>query len=1184
MWNYRQAINISSHTTTESNVYIITTVNIGSTIKAQTDGGDFRFVTQTGSPLSYYISAGVGTTNITFHIQFSSFPSGAQTIYVYYGNSTVVNGFSASDFSTQATNYTIGSLSTEEVGGSPIAYWKFDEGTGIVANDSVNNNNGVINKATWSNQGKFNKGLDFSPNQESIFLNYKVWKVGQTGSVTSFSRNGTASENFRVFDTDPFGRKVAVWEAAQNDIASNDDGGWESSNIAIDQTKMYRFSTWIRRTVLGNGTYFFGTYGKNSGGTNIGIMNRSVGTTTTNPYFRATSGNEILSTNSWFLLVGHVWPVNSGTGPVFSDTGLYNSAGTKIATPVDFVWQDGTYYTTHRTYLYYSTDSSTVQQWVYPRVDVVDGTEPSIQDLLNGHDSYGSDVYLNTSDPKESFSFWYDKNSTGDWQHIVKSSSDYYVNGKLSTPDEYPIYVSGNDIYIGRTTDSDFVTGSIDEFKIYPYARTAAQIKLDYNSRGSSKGSSANLGVKSNTEPTISSKLIAYYKFDEGTGLIANNSVNIGSSLNGTLSGAVIPSWTNNGVFNKALNFNGTNSNVFIGSTLPLTSQATYTGWFKIDSFNDWASVFGSFKYASNTNSIGFNFIPFSGFIRVCSGNGTGAYVTNNFNSTDIILNKWIYGALVYDSTNIKVYINGKYLGSAARPLSHTNTNFVIGRWATDYTSAYYFPGTIDEVKIYNSALTADEVKMDYNQGSAISFGTTNQTIGNTTTSLEYCIPGDTSYCASPVAEWNFEENTGTSTKDTSGNNFSANFSTGTSAPIWTVGKKNSGASIKFNGESTSSYLSTLYPSTGPTSYTAEAWIKPNSVSGTGDHSTYGYTIMAASVDGSRYPVWITIRNGEIKTYAFSTTQETVGANILANQWYHIAVSATQNSTATIYVYGIGKTSFTAGAGAWDITDKLVIGDLRPDRNISFNGSIDQVRIYNYARTPAQVAYDYNKGAPIGWWKLDECQGNIANDSSGIGNTGSINIGASGTQNSLGTCQIGTSAAWTAGASGHTNSSLNFDGNDDYMTAPLSVSGSEATVAFWVKNPATGLGTYLFRSNANVRTYITVSGNNIAFSKGNPSVGLGSYSVITSNWNHIALKWWTSSGTTYGQAYINGQAVGIGTSFTDNTQGSYITVAAFGSAGTANTSGQFDDVRVYNYALTSEQIKVLYNGGSVSFN
>lgn len=281
MWHYRKAINISSHTSSESNVYIIATVNIGTTTKAQADDGDFRFITQSGENLNYYIASGVGTTTISFHILIPSFPAGAQTIYAYYGNPSASNGFSTSAFSTHASNYTIGSLSTEEIGGGPIVYWKFDEGVGTTAYDSAGNNNGVINKASWTNQGKTNNGLGFSPNQENTIIDYKVWKVGQTGTVTGFSSNGAADENYRVFSTDPWGRKVVVWEA-RTDVASDADGGWDGSNFSIDNTKLYRFSVWVNRTITGNGSFYLGTHGY---GSINGIYNRSTGTPSTNPYF-----------------------------------------------------------------------------------------------------------------------------------------------------------------------------------------------------------------------------------------------------------------------------------------------------------------------------------------------------------------------------------------------------------------------------------------------------------------------------------------------------------------------------------------------------------------------------------------------------------------------------------------------------------------------------------------------------------------------------------------------------------------------------------------------------------------------------------------------------------------------------------------------------------------------------------
>ena len=45
-----------------------------------------------------------------------------------------------------------------------------------------------------------------------------------------------------------------------------------------------------------------------------------------------------------------------------------------------------------------------------------------------------------------------------------------------------------------------------------------------------------------------------------------------------------------------------------------------------------------------------------------------------------------------------------------------------------------------------------------------------------------------------------------------------------------------------------------------------------------------------------------------------------------------------------------------------------------------YSGAIDNVKIYNYARSPAQIAWDYNRGAPVAHWRLDECQGNVAHD------------------------------------------------------------------------------------------------------------------------------------------------------------------------------------------------------------
>jgi len=122
-----------------------------------------------------------------------------------------------------------------------------------------------------------------------------------------------------------------------------------------------------------------------------------------------------------------------------------------------------------------------------------------------------------------------------------------------------------------------------------------------------------------------------------------------------------------------------------------------------------------------------------------------------------------------------------------------------------------------------------------------------------------------------------------------------------------------------------------------------------------------------------------------------------------AGQWTHLVI-ARQGSSASIYLNGVNKT--TSGTSlinptACGATSAEISNSYGPD---AFPGFIDDVKIYNYARTPAQIAWDYNRGKPVGWWKFDECQGTTAHDSSGNGNTGTITIGGSGSQTTAGTC------------------------------------------------------------------------------------------------------------------------------------------------------------------------------------
>lgn len=222
--------------------------------------------------------------------------------------------------------------------------------------------------------------------RDNNILNYSTWQLNGT-SASGFSRNGNSGENKIISGTGPWGETTLLWRAIP-DSTSNADGGWNTSSFSIDKTKLYRFSVWVKRTVYVDGRFYFGTRGY---GSTSGLYRRNNGSNQTNPYFWTSSDpptTSQLPNSTWVLVVGHVWPFSAGNGSNHPDSGRYTVNGRFGGISYDYRWRNETTTTVHRTYLYYSSNTSPRQYWVYPRVDLVDGTEPSIDDLLSGKTRY----------------------------------------------------------------------------------------------------------------------------------------------------------------------------------------------------------------------------------------------------------------------------------------------------------------------------------------------------------------------------------------------------------------------------------------------------------------------------------------------------------------------------------------------------------------------------------------------------------------------------------------------------------------------------------------------------------------------------------------------------------------------------------------------------------------------------
>jgi len=268
-----------------------------------------------------------------------------------------------------------------------------------------------------------------------------------------------------------------------------------------------------------------------------------------------------------------------------------------------------------------------------------------------------------------------------------------------------------------------------------------------------------------------------------------------------------------------------------------------------------------------------------------------------------------------------------------------------------------------------------------------------------------------------------------------------------------------------------------------------------------------------------------------------------------------------------------------AVAGPRNVTNGISSG-----ANYPFKGRIDHVKIYDYARTPAQIAYDYNRGAPVAHWRFDECEGTVAHDSSGNGNHGTINIGPSGSQSTAGTCQ--TSGAWANGKDGKFNGSLNFDGTDDVVNlgnpSRIANLSTNITAAVWIK-PTSGGGVLYRGAGSNYNYLLQIESSSqirlrLWETLGDAGSGIN-YLVpglnLFNSWNHIAF---TYDGNSV-KIFVNAELKSNTPRSAPIATGETTQLGEYPGGGPRYLTGQIDDVRIYNYALSPAQILKVYNQG-----
>jgi len=119
--------------------------------------------------------------------------------------------------------------------------------------------------------------------------------------------------------------------------------------------------------------------------------------------------------------------------------------------------------------------------------------------------------------------------------------------------------------------------------------------------------------------------------------------------------------------------------------------------------------------------------------------------------------------------------------------------------------------------------------------------------------------------------------------------------------------------------------------------------------------------------------------------------------DIIADSWYHIAGTWTAlTDEVKLYINGVEANSGGTGTPTNGNLSLMRIGARTDGVTGTYKGSIDEVRVWNYAKTEEEIQADMYKklvgteAGLVGYWRFDEGTGIVAEDSSGNSNTGSI--------------------------------------------------------------------------------------------------------------------------------------------------------------------------------------------------
>jgi len=434
----------------------------------------------------------------------------------------------------------------------------------------------------------------------------------------------------------------------------------------------------------------------------------------------------------------------------------------------------------------------------------------------------------------------------------------------------------------------------------------------------------------------LTNSLIAYWPLD-GNGNDLSGNGNNGSLYN------VTPTTDRFGNGNHAYHFDGSSSYISVADNSALRlngTDFTFNAWIKIDSgYNSsYGSQIMTKRYSGTNNGWTWSVTgQASSSVGVLSY-GPGGGSTNAFGTKTISLNQWHMVTSVYSvsAQQLTIYVDGaldNITSGISTPNAAVTAALYIGRDNPNVPSGgYFFHGSMDEIRIYNKALSQSAVIQLYKEP---------------TNGL--------------IAFWPFNGNA---------NDLSGNGHNGSLYNVTPTTDRFGNANSAYHFDGVTSYISVPDSSAlrlSLANFTLNAWIKMDSTynssygsqimtkrySGVNNGWTWSVTGMASNTIGV-----LSYGPGGGSTNAFGSRQ------ISLNQW-HMVTSVYNGSTQQLSIYIDGVLdNVTSGISTPNaaVTADLYIGRDNPNvpsGGYFFNGSMDEVRIYGVALSAAQITQLY---------------------------------------------------------------------------------------------------------------------------------------------------------------------------------------------------------------------------------